>query len=249
MSIMKNLQKRYVTIVVALLSLLFCSVASASAFPVITTDDLKGMIASKKEFVLIDARTRPEYQEAHIDGAINIPEKEFDRLAPTMLPDKAKQVVLYCSGIKCGKSKRTAVKAAALGYTNLVLYNEGFPVWEERGYKIVAGPEYEKKINTTKVPPAELKQWIDGRRQDYVLVDVRDAAEFQEGHIPTAISIPAEQLAVRSEVLPKEKKVVVYCNSGSRSYMAYRKLMRMEYKNIYQSIFADWKEAGYPVEK
>lgn len=249
MSIMKSLQKRYVPIIVAVLSLLIYSITSASAFPVITTDDLRGMIASNKDFVLVDTRTQPEYQEAHIDGAVNIPETEFEQLAPAMLSDKAKQIVLYCSGIKCGKSKRTAVKAAALGYTNLVLYNEGFPVWEERGYKIVAGPEYEKKIATTKVPPVELKQWIDGKGQDYVLVDVRDASEFREGHIPTAISIPAEQLAAGSEVLPKDKKIVVYCNSGSRSYMAYRKLMRMEYKSIYQGIFADWKEAGYPTEQ
>jgi hypothetical protein len=31
--------------------------------------------------------------------------------------------------------------------------------------------------------------------------------------------------------------------------MAYRKLMRMEYKNIHQALFSDWKEAGMPVEK
>ena len=31
--------------------------------------------------------------------------------------------------------------------------------------------------------------------------------------------------------------------------MAYRKLMRMEYKNIYQTLFADWKEAGMTVER
>lgn len=47
----------------------------------------------------------------------------------------------------------------------------------------------------------------------------------------------------------KGKKIIVYCNAGSRSYTAYRKLMRMEYKNIYQSLFADWKEAGLEVKK
>ncbi len=31
--------------------------------------------------------------------------------------------------------------------------------------------------------------------------------------------------------------------------MAYRKLMRMEYKNIYQTLFADWKEEGLEIEK
>ncbi|MGE5893965.1 MAG: rhodanese-like domain-containing protein, partial [bacterium] len=86
-------------------------------------------------------------------------------------------------------------------------------------------------------------------KDDYVLVDVRDESEYKEGHIPTAINIPAETFASRSEILPKEKKIVVYCNTGSRSYMSYRKLMKMDYKNIYQSLFADWKEAGLQIEK
>ncbi len=233
----------------AVISLTILSSASclAASLPVIPTDELKKMMDEKKPFMLIDTRTKPEYQEAHIPGAVNIPEKEFEKSAPVLIPDRGMLLVLYCSGIKCGKTKRTAVKALEMGYANLLLYNEGIPVWEERGLKIVAGPDYEKRIETTKVLPAELNEWIDTKRQDYVLVDVRDEAEFREGHISTAINIPAEQIATRSDVLPKEKKIVVYCNSGSRSYMAYRKLMRMEYKSIHQAIFADWKEAGYQV--
>lgn len=70
-----------------------------------------------------------------------------------------------------------------------------------------------------------------------------------EGHIPTAINIPAETFAVKSGVLPKEKKIIVYCNTGSRSYMAYRKLGKQAYPNIYQILFADWKEAKLAVAK
>lgn len=180
----------------------------ATSFPVITTDELRNMIDEKKPFMLIDTRTKPEYQEAYIVGAQNIPETEFEKMSSLLIPDKKMLLVLYCSGITCGKTKRTAVKAHAMGYTNIFLYNEGFPVWEERGLKIVAGPVYEKKIETTKVRPEDLKQWIDSAKSDYVLVDVRDAAEFTEGRIPTAINIPAEQLAARSEALPKDKKVV-----------------------------------------
>jgi rhodanese-related sulfurtransferase len=80
-------------------------------------------------------------------------------------------------------------------------------------------------------------------------VDVRDEAEFREGHIPTAINIPGETFATKSVILPKEKKIIVYCNSGSRSYLAYRKLIGLAYPKIYQAIFAEWKEAGLPVAK
>lgn len=90
---------------------------------------------------------------------------------------------------------------------------------------------------------------IDSASKDFVIVDVRDQFEFKEGHIPTAINIPVETFAAKSEVLPKEKKIVVYCNTGGRSYTAYRKLMKLAYPNIFQTMFADWKEAGQQIEK
>ena len=158
-------------------------------------------------------------------------------------------MVIYCNGLKCGKSKKVAAKAAAAGYTNITIYTDGFPVWEEKAMPITAGPDYSKKIETTKLKPAELKQMIDSGSKDFVIVDVRDESEYREGHIPTAINIPVETFAVKSEVLPKEKKIIVYCNTGGRSYTAYRKLMKLAYPNIFQTIFADWKESGQQVEK
>ncbi len=72
---------------------------------------------------------------------------------------------------------------------------------------------------------------------------------IKEGNIPTAINIPSEIFASRSDVLPKEKRIIVYCNTGGRSYTAYRKLMKLACPNIAQTYFAEWKEAGMAVEK
>jgi rhodanese-related sulfurtransferase len=241
--------KLFITVII-LLSVVLVSIGFADTqFKVITTDELKKMMNENKEFILIDTRSKEEYQEAHIINAINIPEKQFQQIAPDIIKVKDKMLIFYCSGVKCGKSKRTAKIAHEMGYTNLVIYNEGFPVWEERGLKIVAGPEYEKKIEATKIRPADIKKMIDENSHDYVLIDVRDESEYKEGHIPTAINIPANIIASKQDSLPKEKKIIVYCNAGSRSYMAYRKLMRMEYKNVYQTLFSDWKEAGYEAIK
>lgn len=241
--------KRFFLFIFLFLTLVLTYIASANELKIINTDELKAMIDAKKDFVLIDTRSKEEYQEAHIITAINIPEKQFEKMAPDLLKEKDKMLVFYCNGVKCGKSKRTAKIAESMGYKNIAIYNEGFPVWEERGYKIVAGPEYEKKIETTKIGPADLKKMIDDNSQDYVLIDVRDEIEYKEGHIPTSINIPVNTIASKQDILPKEKKIIVYCNSGSRSYIAYRKLMRMEYKNIYQTLFSDWKEAGLPIIK
>lgn len=218
-------------------------------FKTVTTRELMALVEGKKPFILVDARTREEYEEAHIVRAINISEKGFDK-EPAQLPaDKGAQLVFYCNGVKCGKSKKVAAKAEALGYTNISIYPEGFPVWEEKNLAIAPGPGYGKKIETTRLKPADVDALIKAAKQDYVIVDVRDEMEFEEGHIPTAINIPAETFAVKSEVLPKEKKIIVYCNTGGRSYIAYRKLTKLAYPNIFQTLFADWKEANMAVAK
>ena len=218
-------------------------------FITLSTDQLKTVIDAKKDFVLVDARTATEYQEAHIIGAISIPENKFEESLSLLPSDKNKLLIFYCNGVKCGKSKKSAVKAAAAGYKNINIYGEGFPVWEEKGLNIVPGPDYSKKVGTTMISPIDLKKLIDSKSQDYVIVDVRDESEYKAGHIPGAISIPVDVFASRSGILPKEKKIIVYCNTGGSSYSAYRKLIKLAYPFIAQAKFVDWKEAKMPVEK
>lgn len=218
-------------------------------FTIITTAQLKAMVDENKEMTLIDARTKEEYREAHIAGAINIPEKSFDEDIQLLSADKKALLVFYCNGVKCGKSKKAALKAVARGYKKVLVYGEGFPVWEAKGLKIVPGPDYAKKIETTKMTPAEIKKLIEEKNTEYVLVDVRDEAEYKEGHIPTALNIPVEIFASTPDALPKKKRIIVYCNTGGRSYTAYRKLMKLAYPNIAQAYFAEWKDGGMAVEK
>jgi rhodanese-related sulfurtransferase len=226
----------------------FSPVLAVGDYASITTDQLKNLIDQKEKMVLIDARTPEEFKEAHIVGAVNIPEKGFEQAAAQLPPDKKTLLVFYCNGTKCGKSKRLATKVGPLGYTTILIYSEGIPVWEERNLPLVTGPGFGRKIETTKLKAAELDTLIKAGKQDYILVDVRDEMEFAAGHIPGAINIPAENFASAAGILPKEKKVIVYCNTGSRSYLAYKKLISLAYPRIYQALFADWKEAGLPVE-
>lgn len=222
----------------------------APPYQTINTEDMKAWLDKKpKDLVVVDARNPEEYQEVHIKGAISIPEPKWDEYKHLLPADKSIPIVFYCNGVKCGKSKKAAKKAASMGYGNIWVYAEGMPVWEEKGMPIYAGPDYEKRIETTIIQPVDLRKLIDSGSGDFTVIDVRDPEEYAEGHIPGAVNIPVSEFASRSESLDKNKKIIVYCNSGGRSYNAYRKLMKLAYKDIAQAIFADWKEDGLPVEK
>ena len=63
----------------------------------------------------------------------------------------------------------------------------------------------------------DMKKVMDGKRKDYVLLDVRQPEEYQAGHIPGAISIPLGELEHRYRELEKSKKIIALCRSGRRS--------------------------------
>lgn len=237
-------------IVLSLCSFVYGANVKKPVYTIIKTVDLQKIIDSKSDkFLVIDARSPGEYKDVHIPGAINVPVNRFEKYAKLLPQDQTKTLIFYCNGVKCGKSKRAAVKAIALGYQNVLVYAEGMPVWEEKGLPIITGPGYEAKIETAKMSPKELKALIDSKKNNFTIVDVRDESEYREGHIPGAINIPVASFSSRSGVLDKHKTIIVYCNAGSRSYKAYRKLMKLGYKKFYQALFADWKSAGYEVVK
>ncbi|MDD3790776.1 MAG: rhodanese-like domain-containing protein [Sphaerochaetaceae bacterium] len=85
-----------------------------------------------------------------------------------------------------------------------------------------------------KISPELAKEMIDSG-EELILVDVRTASEFNQGHIPGAILIPNETIGSTppSELSDKEALILVYCRSGNRSAQAARKLVSMGYINVY----------------
>ena len=63
-----------------------------------------------------------------------------------------------------------------------------------------------------------------------ILVDVREAAEFDSGHIEGAVNVPLS--IIRSAELPKDKPIFLYCLRGSRSRQAAGILKKMGYANV-----------------
>ena len=84
-----------------------------------------------------------------------------------------------------------------------------------------------------------------------VILDVRTAEEYKDGHIANALNIDVKQddfVKKAIAKLPKDKTIAVYCRSGRRSANAAEQLAKKGYKciNLYGGILA-WIEAGKPV--
>jgi len=79
---------------------------------------------------------------------------------------------------------------------------------------------------------AQLKQLIDSKENIYI-VDVRTEEQFAEGHIPGAVNIPYNKLGIMIGQIPKDKKVVLYCNTGQKSVSGAQFLADRNFDNIY----------------
>jgi rhodanese-related sulfurtransferase len=100
--------------------------------------------------------------------------------------------------------------------------------------------------------PHNVKRLVDEGHRDAVILDVRPADAFREGHLPGAINIPFEEIPSRLKELPKGKEIISYCWDvtcllctkaayvlASRGYTA---------REMIGGIDA-WQKAGFPIER
>jgi hydroxyacylglutathione hydrolase len=88
------------------------------------------------------------------------------------------------------------------------------------------------------------------RSNDKVIVDVRGEGEWQAGHIPESFNIPVGDLDGRLGELPRDRPLIVHCQSGARAAIAASLLRARGFNQVSQFAggFAEWRTAGRPVE-
>ena len=86
-----------------------------------------------------------------------------------------------------------------------------------------------------------------------VVVDVRTADEFSDGHLPGALNIDVKNPSFGSQVheLDTAKTIMLYCHSGGRSRKAAEIMEGLGFRKVMvmKGGFLDWQHAGFPVEK
>lgn len=111
--------------------------ASDASFETLGLADWKARFEVTPDALLLDVRTLPEYEAGHIPGATLIPYDEIRANATRLPEDKATPIFVYCrSGTRSTAASETLV---AMGYTNVVNMDGGFPDWAQAGYPAATG--------------------------------------------------------------------------------------------------------------
>jgi rhodanese-related sulfurtransferase len=203
---------------------------------------IKKQIDEKTNAMLIDSRPARVFAKGSIPGAVNIPDTQFDKEAGKLPADKATPLIFFCGGLQCVLSDKSAAKAKALGYTNILTYPLGHPDWEKLYGSPAAAPaqtpapaampsaSLEPGKDKGSVSAASFQKVLKENPDSILVVDVRDEKEFKKAAIKGSINIPIDQLEKKMDSLPAGKPLVFVCGTGGRSGEAYDsvKLLRAD---------------------
>ncbi len=103
-----------------------------------------------------------------------------------------------------------------------------------------------------KVPQLNVKDLYNAieNKEDCVILDVRTVHEYERNKIAGSINLPVDEVEKKIDsIIPdKNKKIYVYCLSGSRSVFAVDAMVKMGYKNVYDIAngLLAWRVSNYP---
>lgn len=108
---------KYLVLVLVVLGLTMSFMNRGDSKNLVSYEELQQKLNEKNPIVLLDVRTQEEFDNGHIPGALLLPYDEIDQEAARLLPEKEKEIIIYCrSGRRSAIAKDSL---EALGYTNV----------------------------------------------------------------------------------------------------------------------------------
>jgi hydroxyacylglutathione hydrolase len=192
--------------------------------------------------VVVDARPTRQFAEGHTPGTINIPAGDsFVTWAGWLIPYD-RDVYLIVGEDEGDRAGELARGLSLIGLDRVRGYfaTEALESWRSaRG--VLA--------RTGQMSVEELASHL--RRGVVTVVDVRGRAEWEAGHLPGVQNVPLGYLADRLAELPRDRPLVLHCQTGSRSSIGASVLQAHGFSNVVnlEGGYARWREAGNAVER
>jgi hydroxyacylglutathione hydrolase len=191
--------------------------------------------------LVVDTRHATDFAGGHIAGAINIPlNNSFNTWAGWLIPFGREFYLIVDDD--CRQCIDDAVRdLAMIGLDRVAGYfgSEVVNSWAESGNELATTPQ---------MTSAELAERV--QMGDVAVLDVRGRVEWEAGHLPGVENIPLGYIIDRLDEIPRDRTLVVHCQSGARSAIAASILRARGLTNVVNLAggFSDWRHGGHPVE-
>lgn len=188
---------------------------------------------------ILDTRSPEAFGGGHIPGSISLWRDGIPSFAGWVLSYDHPVIIVE----DCPDGLESAIRRLVrLGYDIIGGYlSGGFAAWARSGKKV-------RRLETWSA--AMLREALEKER--FILLDVRDRKNRETmGFIMGSRHIYVGEVIPRLAEIPRNQKVVVYCDAGFKGSLAASLLLAAGFENVVNVIggFSGWKAAGYPVEK
>lgn len=250
----------------------------------IAEKDFVDKVNAGEDMLILDIRSAEDYAKGHIKGAVNAPWGPAIAASLDKLPAD-KPVMVYCyTGQTAGQAVATLnmagvnAKSVNLGWNLGISKVEGVAAVTETtandfpaATAVQVKPEIKAAItayydglaavkDTTfanyKISEDEAKKLVDAKDANTLFLSVRKAEDYAKGHIEGAINIPfGKAMEQQFNILPKDKKIVVYCYTGQTAGQTVAGLRLLGYDAVSMHSgmgtpatgTAGWVNKGFPV--
>jgi hydroxyacylglutathione hydrolase len=189
---------------------------------------------------VVDTRDSAEYGRGAVPGTINIPAtRTFTTWAGSLLPyDRDLHLIV---DDRHGEVVDELVRdLAGIGLDRVAGYFGGDVV---EAWRVSQG-----QLQT--IPSVGLEVTERQRPDGVVVLDVRGEGEWNAGHIPGSLNLPLGYLEQRLDEVPRNRPVIVHCQTGARAAMGASLLRARGFNDVrlFPGGFAEWRAAGLAVE-
>ena len=185
--------------------------------PSLSAGEVKALLDSSQEVVVVDARRFDEYQTMNIPGSISVPGGELALRIEGLVPSSQATVIVNCAGRTRSIIGTQSLRNAGLPNPVYALRN-GTIGWTLAGFDLERGQQ--RRYDADFRAPAEraatvrqvaeragvafidsptLQRWLRQPARTTYLFDVRSPEEYAAGHLPQSISAPGGQLVQETD--------------------------------------------------
>ncbi len=224
-----------------------------------SVESLKKLIAEASKmpdkapfFVVVDLRSKEEMEQGFIPFATKMTGEEVVQRVEEFPKFKNARIVLYTQHKMTPAALEAWKQLAAWKYKSAAILEGGFKAWRDQGCRVAKGEpankiKFVKKVAKDEIPVAEFKELIKTQPGGTWVIDVRSAEEFNVGSIPGTKSLPLEKLQKDVSDIPKDKKLVLICNTGAISSIANKLLEKKGFDTRYLNATIKYDDGKFEI--
>ena len=178
--------------------------------------------------IIVDTREARAFDHAHIPGSLSIPaDGPFSSWYGWLVDPQQPTVLVSTDAAEARNATRQLFR---IGFESSGYLNGGVEAWLSEGHTVAAYPA---------ITETELMVRLQGDAPGVVL-DVREAPEWFDAHIPGSLNIPVSEIPHRASEIPREGPVYVYSSRSYRASVAASLLERAGIGSLVCRVYEGW---------